>query len=449
MLSGWPDGWIGRAAGSPAVGAGRRLAAMNTDGVWRSRFRRFGADVAHLLLSFPMALAAFVPTVVLFSLGAGTLIVWIGLPILLGALLTARGFAVLHRRAAAALGGPEAPDRPYLPAPEGSRLRRLLAPLRDAQSWLDLLWVLVNFPVSIVTWCLSLLWLGGAAGTVLGPIALFVLDRAGLQGSGLSELLGLPSSLFLDMLLNAGIGLVFLLTCMPVLRGLARMRLALGEAMLSTRARERARFERLSESRAAGRRAEAEALHRLERDIHDGPQQRLVRLRIDLARAKGQLKRDPEAVGLLLDEAAAQAQQTLAELRQLSRGIAPPVLVDRGLAAAVEEIAAASSVPVRVRAGRLGELPEHVQSAAYFVVAESLANLNKHAGASRAEVLLAREGARLRIEVHDDGAGGADPAKGHGLTGLAQRLDSVDGALRVDSPAGGPTRIEAVVSCAS
>lgn len=169
---------------------------------------------------------------------------------------------------------------------------------------------------------------------------------------------------------------------------------------------------------------------------------------MDLARAKRAAASDSERPETLITEALDQTQATLAELRQLSRGIAPPILVDRGLESAIEEAAGRSGTPVTVYAN-LPELPDHVATAAYFLVSEGLANINKHAGASAAEVFASVQDDHLYLTVADDGIGGASLDKGHGLAGLADRLRGVDGSLNVTSPLGGPTRLEAVIPCAS
>lgn len=205
----------------------------------------------------------------------------------------------------------------------------------------------------------------------------------------------------------------------------------------------------LRTSRDAGRVAETTRLRQLERDIHDGPQQRLVRLTMDLARTKQVVGRDPEHAQEMLDAAMLSAQETLGELRNLSRGIAPPVLVDRGLEAALTELAALSGVPVTLHAELPPELPDHVATAAYFAASEALTNVNKHSLASHVQMICGVQDHWLFLTVTDDGVGGARFDKGHGLAGLAQRLRAVDGQLDLDSPEGGGTRLEAVILCRS
>ena len=194
--------------------------------------------------------------------------------------------------------------------------------------------------------------------------------------------------------------------------------------------------------------AEAAALRRLERDLHDGPQQRLVRLAMELGRAQHHFDTKPEKVREALADALVQAQEALEELRALSRGIAPPILADRGLRAAVTALAAHCTVPVEIEAGPLDRrLDAAVETAAYFVVAEALTNVAKHSGARRCAIGLRHGGGTLRVWVTDDGAGGAALDKGHGLRGLDDRLHAIGGRLRVTSPDGGPTTITADLPC--
>jgi signal transduction histidine kinase len=185
---------------------------------------------------------------------------------------------------------------------------------------------------------------------------------------------------------------------------------------------------------------------RLERDLHDGAQQRLVSLALALRVARTRLGGDADpAIREMLEQAADDARQALVELRELARGIHPAVLTEAGLGAAVESLADRSAVPVRVLGATGERLSPVVERAAYFVVSEALANVNKHAGATRATVLLARDHRQLTVEVHDDGIGGVDTGLGTGLRGLADRVAAVDGTLTIDSPPGGGTRLQACI----
>jgi signal transduction histidine kinase len=208
------------------------------------------------------------------------------------------------------------------------------------------------------------------------------------------------------------------------------------------------RISALETSRAGAVDVQDAELRRIERDLHDGAQARLVALGMSIGMAEQKLATDAEAARQLLAEARAGAGEALRELRDLARGIHPPVLADRGLEAAVRALASGSPLSVEVSA----ELPERpqppVESAAYFVVAEALANAGKHAGASRVDVRIRRHGPTLSVSIHDDGVGGANPS-GPGLSGLRRRVEALDGSLEVFSPAGGPTTIRAELPCGS
>ncbi|MBN9619839.1 MAG: ATP-binding protein, partial [Actinobacteria bacterium] len=209
------------------------------------------------------------------------------------------------------------------------------------------------------------------------------------------------------------------------------------------------RVEQLTESRAETVDTQAAELRRIERDLHDGAQARLVALGMSLAMAEQQLARDPEGARTLLTEARTASSDALAELRDLVRGIHPPVLADRGLVGAVQALALAAPLPVEVQADLAGRLPAPVESAMYFAVAEALTNIVKHAEAQHAWVELRRTGDVLTATVRDDGAGGVDPSRGTGIRGIERRLSAFDGTLAVESPPGGPTDLVMVLPCAA
>ena len=188
---------------------------------------------------------------------------------------------------------------------------------------------------------------------------------------------------------------------------------------------------------------------RLERDLHDGAQQRLVALSLQLGLARRKLEDDPALGGRLLDAARGELNRALEELRELARGIHPAILTDRGLPAALEALAQRAPLPVDLDEMPEDRLPAAVEAAAYFVVAESLTNVAKYSGAQHASVRVGREDSYAVVEVSDDGVGGADPAAGTGLRGLADRLAALDGRLEVHSPPGGGTVIRANIPCAT
>jgi signal transduction histidine kinase len=213
-------------------------------------------------------------------------------------------------------------------------------------------------------------------------------------------------------------------------------------------ARRQHRIEMLETTRAGAVDAQEAELRRIERDLHDGAQARLVALGMSLGQAEQKLETDPEAVRELLAEARQGAGEALVELRSLARGIHPPILTDRGLEAAVTALSSRSPWPVTVTVDVPKRPPSAVETAAYFVVAEALANVTKHARATSVDVRIHTAGGTLVAEVVDDGKGGAD-VSGNGLTGLRQRVEALDGSLRVTSPVGGPTTVRAELPCGS
>jgi signal transduction histidine kinase len=228
---------------------------------------------------------------------------------------------------------------------------------------------------------------------------------------------------------------------------------ALGLALLAgahavvVYARRTHRIEHLERSRAAAVDVQESDLRRIERDLHDGAQARLVALGMSIGMAEEKLATDPEAARALLAEARTDARNALEELRDLARGIHPPILTDRGLEAAVTALSGRSPVPVSLSVAVPDRPPPPVETAAYFVVAEALANAIKHADARRIDIRIRRENGRLVAEVEDDGHGGANAA-GNGLAGLEQRVRALQGTLSVESPAGGPTTVRVELPCA-
>jgi signal transduction histidine kinase len=205
------------------------------------------------------------------------------------------------------------------------------------------------------------------------------------------------------------------------------------------------RVEELTVSRAGAVQAAEAQLRRIERDLHDGAQARLVALGMNIGLAEQQLASDPERAQQHLADARTAAGEALRELRDLARGIHPPILADRGLGAAIGALATTAAVPVAVNVELAERPPPAVETAAYFVAAEALTNALKHANASRIDVAVHERADGVVVRVLDDGEGGASEAGG--LHGIRQRVEALDGALRIASPAGGPTVVEAVLPC--
>jgi signal transduction histidine kinase len=209
----------------------------------------------------------------------------------------------------------------------------------------------------------------------------------------------------------------------------------------------RARLEELRGSRARIVESAQRERQRLERNLHDGAQQRLVALSLNLALLEDQLEGD-EAATQRIDEARHAVAESLEELREIARGIHPAVVTGHGLGVALEQLAARAAVPIRLTVEVRGRLPEAIEVASYYVVAESLTNIGKYAEASAATVDVSRSNGRLLVEITDDGIGGADTERGSGLRGLADRVEALGGRLRVWSPIGGGTRVQAEIPCA-
>ncbi len=396
-----------------------------------------GRNLASLVGLFFVSLVAFIVCTTLFSVGVGLAIIVVGLFVLVACLLVAGTFAQVTKLLLAYAGVD-------LPATRYARLRPgfgALRRLQDPQSWRDLLHVLISFVITTFSFSVAVSWVFGG----LGGLTYWFWSRY-LPGDneGLAELLGL-GGYWADVALNTVLGTVLLLTTPAVLHGLVRLNAVIARALLvDERSALRARVSELTESRSAAGVAEADTLRRLERDLHDGPQQRLVRLGMDISSAQRRLDTEPERARELLDEAYRQSQDALSEIRQLSRGIAPPILAEQGLSAAATALAARNSVPTTVDVGPV-ILSDTAQNAAYFVVAEALANMEKHSAATRCSVEIHQVGGVVVIAVTDDGVGGAAMSRGHGLSGLADRLSAVDGAFTVTSPVGGPTQITATI----
>jgi signal transduction histidine kinase len=415
----------------------------------RSIPRQLFVDSGYVLLGLPLGLASFVVLLAGLSVGIGLVVTVIGLPILSGTLYAARGLADIERlRLPAVLRQPRIRPRYRLPEAGANAWRRIFLPMRDAQSWLDLAHGLLRVIVALVTFVVTMVWW---AATITGALYWaydWALPRPTEGDQDLAQLLGLGDSTTARIGLNTAVGVFFLITLPIVARGCALLQASFARALLTGVAEMRDRITVLEEQKRAAVSAEASALRRLERDIHDGPQQRLVRLAIDLSRARMQLATDPEEAGRTIDEAVTQTRETLAELRALSRGIAPPILVDRGLPSALAALAGRGLIPIELQVDhqlgtRDGRLDPAVENTAYFVVAEALTNIAKHSRATEAVVAVARQGTHLQVRVGDDGQGGAHLAKGHGLAGIADRVRAAGGELAVVSPNGGPTEIRA------
>ncbi|GAA2491159.1 sensor histidine kinase [Winogradskya humida] len=410
--------------------------------------RQLGTDSSYVLLGFPLALITFVLGVTGFCLGLGTAIIWLGVPILMGTLMMSRGFAVLERNRIGPVLGYQLPPTRYKSAkPDAGFGRKLITPATDGQSWLDLLHAVFRLVPAMFGFVVVISWFAVALGGITTPLWDWAIPR-GPDQHDLPELLGLGDAASTRIIFHMCLGFFFIGTLFPVVRGVALLEAQFGRALLSGMTTLRAQVAEANADRdtaraqkAAAVSAEAIALRRLERDIHDGPQQRLVRLAMDLGRAEQQFATDPDKARATVAEALTQTRETLDELRALSRGIAPPILVDRGLKAALTALAGRCTIPVDLDAPAMDRFDPSVESTAYFVVAEALTNVAKHSNALEVQVSVRRAGNGLMLTVADDGVGGASQAKGHGLAGLADRVEAAGGVLSLESPAGAGTTL--------
>ncbi|MET9067124.1 sensor histidine kinase [Streptosporangium sandarakinum] len=369
-------------------------------------------------------------------------VVGVGVPLLALLMVVWRALAMAERRLLRLAFGVVIAD-PYRPSAGGGPLRRWREMVVDPATWKDLLYLLllppigfVELVVSVVLWTLGAVLLVAPLPPLFGGAPLKVTD--GLLVDDWAKMLACPPA-----------GLAVLVAALYATRGLAWLHALLGVALLGAGEKEllAARAAQLRTSRARGVDAAEAERRRIERDLHDGAQQRLLTVAIDLGRARERLDRDPREAEELLARAHEGAKAALAELRDLARGIHPAILTDRGLEAALSSLTARAPVPVRLSVELDGRPPAAVESIAYFVVSECLANVARHASATEASVRIGRLGERVVVEVRDDGAGGAAPRPGGGLAGLADRAATIDGVLTVDSPPGGPTTVRAELPC--
>ena len=333
---------------------------------------------------------------------------------------------------------------PAAPLPQGrTRLRTMVAPLTSGVAWRSAAYALVRFPLGVLQFVLvSVVWSLGLV-LVTAPTYYWALPGGGFNFGG--PVIRYPGALIAAVLA----GLAVLLLSPVVTSLLAAADTAVARGLLGSGREElTARIGELETSRARVMDAAETERMRIERDLHDGAQQRLVSLAMELGRAKAKFGTDPEGAEAIVGQAHEEAKAALAELRNLVRGVHPPVLSDRGLDAALSGLAALCPVPVSVRVQLRARPPAAIEAIAYFVVAEALTNVAKHARASLAEVSVIQAASLLTLVISDNGIGGADPA-GQGLSGLAARVAGVDGQLRVTSPAGGPTSITVVLPCGS
>jgi signal transduction histidine kinase len=405
--------------------------------------RTWLALISHLA-GLVMGLVVILVVTVGLSLGFGLLVLaLVGLPILGVTLRLAGWFADAERARFALMLGVRIPA---WPAGARAGYRWGIIPRRrmfsERATWSEIGYALLRLPVSAIAVTISLAaW---SAGLVMLTLPLYnsSLPSGGAE-FGTTVLRGTPT-----MAASAVLGAALLLAAPQLTRGLAAADSAFSRWLLGPRRDLAARVTELERSRDRVVDAAEAERQRIERDLHDGAQQRLVALAMELGRAKARFADDPDAARELVDQAHIQAKEALTELRNLVRGVHPPVLTERGLDAALSGLAALCPVPVDVHVDVPVRPKATVEAVAYFVVAEALTNVAKHSRASHAKVVVEGHGypGTLTVMISDDGIGGAD-IHGPGLSGLADRVSGVDGQLSVESPVGGPTIIAAELPC--
>ncbi|MGW5636566.1 sensor histidine kinase [Streptomyces sp. NPDC003832] len=384
-----------------APSSGRARRADTTEPLPPARFaydRHTWKEIAHLLVNLPASLFGFVYVVTMLFTGVGMTVTVVGFPLLALGLLGARQLGKLERARARALLGVRV-DEPTPLRMRGSRnglFAQLWLMLKDPVGWRTVLYDFIRLPWGILTFTITLTSL-----FVLWPVLPFIA------------------------------------------RGLANADRAMVRGLLSPSDELERRIAELESDRGVVVDTAAADLRRIERDLHDGAQARLVALAMGLGLAKEKLLEDPDYAAAMVAEAHGEVKLALQELRDLARGIHPAVLTDRGLDAALSSVASRCTVPVKVTVD-LSERPAAaIEGIAYFTVSELLQNVSKHSGARSASVEAWRTEDRLLLQVWDDGGGGARLDGGTGMRGLADRLGAVDGLFVIDSPQGGPTTVTA------
>jgi signal transduction histidine kinase len=397
----------------------------------------------HLLAGLPIGIVLFTLAITGVSLGIGLLPLFLlGIPVLIVTIWIASTGARFERARYALLLGVTIP--PPVAVVDERWWPRFLGRLRTSSTWKQLAYCILWLPIGIIDFTLTVvLW-----SVALSLIALPTYNAFLPQGGASIGSFVLNSWWLLACACLVGIALA--LIAPHLIRGLAAVEATIARALLGPGRTSPlvARVSELERTRARAMDAAAVERVRMERDLHDGAQQRLVSLAMELGRAQAKFDTDPAGARELIDRAHAEAKEALVELRDLVRGVHPPVLSDRGLDAAISGLAALSPTPVIVTVDVAQRPSMTIESIAYFVVAESLANIAKHAHAQHASVDVSRVGDTVRVLVRDDGVGGANP-RGQGLTGLADRVSGVDGRLTVTSPDGGPTTVDVELPCGS
>ncbi|HEX4981097.1 MAG TPA: sensor histidine kinase [Ilumatobacteraceae bacterium] len=411
-----------------------------------SRPGRLWRAACHVSLGLIMGILTFSLTITLLALSVGLLVTFLlALPTIWMLFTLSRGFAKAERSRARALMDVEIAD-PVAPLTRPGWIGRIGERVRSKPRWREIAYHLALLPVGVIGYALATVAWSGSLAMIGLP---FYVDH--LPGSS-AKFYFFEISSGGRAVAAAGVGVAGLVFVAPwITLAAAHIQAAMARSLLGPTQDQALvqQVSRLETSRtAAVDSAEAER-RRIERDLHDGAQQRLVALAAGLGAAREKFDDDPEQARAMVSDAHEEAKAALTEIRDLVRGIHPVILEDRGLDAALSAIVAKSPVPVILDVKIADRPPAAIESAAYFIVNEALTNVARHASATRANVSIARAGDRLVVEIRDNGRGGADPTGGTGLTGIRERVTALGGNMYVISPPGGPTTISVELPCGS
>ncbi|MFA9269353.1 MAG: sensor histidine kinase [Baekduiaceae bacterium] len=403
-------------------------------------FRR----TAYLLMTLPLGIVWFTVISTLVSTGIGLAITLIGIPILVGTVYVLRWMAQAERGLVRGMLGVDAAAH-YRTTTDPDWWPGFQARLADPQTWKDLVYLVVQLPIGVVWFTLTTVLISVPVLLLGAPVYFYAVPDGLDVGVWTIDTIGGAIGLML-------LGLPIAWLSLRAIDGLAWLHGQWATFLLASSPPDPLLTAQVVDARSAQARiieaADAER-RRIERDLHDGAQQRLVSLSLKLGMAQSRLPEDDETAAKLIAEAHQESRLALTELRDLARGIHPAILTDRGLGPALDDLAGRATTPVRIAAIPPSRLPAPVEAGAYFVVAECLANVDKYAEAQAATVTVIRGADALEVDVADDGKGGADPATGSGLRGLADRLGALGGRLDVTSPEGEGTRVHATIPLAT
>lgn len=396
-------------------------------------------SILFLLFSFPIGLALFIVVVVTGATGLGLIVTIVGLPLLAFAAMTWRFGAMFERWRVRVFLGLRLPNA-YRQIPEGGILRRSWAAATDPAVWRDLMYVLLLFPLGIVEFVVTVTLVSVTGGLLFAPLGVYW---------GEDIVIGSHSLGWGESLIFSALGVVAAVAFSAFLQLMASAHREFARMLLgpSSRAALQQQVKTLSRTRTGVVEAMLAERRRIERDLHDGVQQHLVHLAMNLGMAKERIDTDPTGAKELITSAHEEAKRTISDLRNTVRGIHPAVLTDRGLDAAISAVASNIPIPTTVNIELDERFQPIIESTAYFVAVEAMTNIIKHAEATEIVVTIRLVDDKLVVEVLDNGKGGADPQNGTGLIGLASRVEALDGTLSISSPAGGPTILKAEIPC--